>query len=68
MPRAKPDLQLATASAIRLALPQQPSCEIGFRFDSADFVADGEGHPESADAKRQTVLDGQKVAVVKLAH
>ena len=39
--RAKPDLQLATASAIRSpALPQQPSCEIDFRFASADFVAE----------------------------
>jgi hypothetical protein len=28
--RAKPGLQLATASAIRSALPQQPSCEIDF--------------------------------------
>ena len=40
MPRAKPDLQLATASAIRPALPQQPSCEIDFRFATADFVAE----------------------------
>jgi hypothetical protein len=33
-----------------------------FKFGGA------EGHPESADAKRLTVLDGQKAAVVKLAH
>ena len=36
MTRAKPDLQLATTSPIKPALPQQPSCEIDFA--SADFV------------------------------